>query len=219
MTTQTVGNVILFVGGYIGSGYSNAVDIYNVTSNTWTNTTLSQARYNYLQTIQFDNRVLFFDRRQSWTIDYLIVVDVFDSLNGMWNSKNITLPRAAVAWTKLRDIVAFGGGWDGFTSSSVVDIYNATSNTWFTTNLSQPRHSLASTSTTSKIYFGGGVLSNIVDIFDFNSSSSQFPSIVPQSQQIPTSSYSTSTTVQTPSSSLNNSTGKIKFNLENYFEI
>jgi hypothetical protein len=156
--------------------------------------------------------VLFFD--SNW--NYLDIIDIFDSLSGMWSSKNLTQSRTAFAWTTMRDIVAFGGGYDGSNPSSVVDLYNSTSNTWLTTNLSQPRYWLASTSPTNKIFFGGGAVFDIVDIFDFNSSS-QIPSTIPQSQQIPSSPTSTipfipsSNNLTATSYSLNNSTGKMKF--------
>ncbi len=42
----SVGNLALFAGGEgPDSSYSNVVDIFNASSNTWSSTTLSQARY------------------------------------------------------------------------------------------------------------------------------------------------------------------------------
>jgi hypothetical protein len=79
-----------------------------------------------------------------------------------------------LASSSIGEIVAFGGGWEGSSPSSVVDVYNITSNSWFTLNLSQPRYELASTSSQNKIFFGGGLnsssggYSNVVDSFDIS---------------------------------------------------
>jgi hypothetical protein len=43
LAATSVGNLVLFGGGFNSKGPSNVVDVFDVTSNTWTNTTLSQA--------------------------------------------------------------------------------------------------------------------------------------------------------------------------------
>jgi hypothetical protein len=187
MITSTIGNVVLFVGGYAYSGgsyqYYNNVDIYNATSNTWNTATLSQARY-------------------------------------------------YIATSSIGEIIAFGGGWDGSSLSSVVDVYNITSNSWFTLNLSQPRHQITSLSFENKILFAGGYGSNAVDIFDFDpallpplQSPLQPPLSVPTSSNTPTNVLSSNTSISTntstiqPLSEQNNSTGKLLISSNCSFEL
>jgi hypothetical protein len=45
LAATSVGNLVLFGGGYSSIGSSNVIDVFDVTSNTWTNTTLSRPRY------------------------------------------------------------------------------------------------------------------------------------------------------------------------------
>jgi hypothetical protein len=58
LAATSVGNLVLFGGGY-NSSYFKVVDVFNVTSNTWTTATLSQARY-YLTATSVDNRYALF---------------------------------------------------------------------------------------------------------------------------------------------------------------
>jgi hypothetical protein len=55
LAATSVGNLVLFGGGYNGSSHSNVVDVFNVTSNTWTTATLSKARSGLVAT-SVDNR-------------------------------------------------------------------------------------------------------------------------------------------------------------------
>jgi hypothetical protein len=44
LAATSVGNLVLFGGGFNSNGTSNVVDVFDVTNNRWTTTTLSQAR-------------------------------------------------------------------------------------------------------------------------------------------------------------------------------
>jgi hypothetical protein len=199
------------------------VDVFDSWSGMWNTSTLSQPRA-YLAITSLGNLAFFgggYTGKQASNF-----IDIFNSTSQTWSTSTLSQARYGLAASSIGEIVAFGGGWNGSTSSSVVDMFDVTSNTWFTVTLSQPHYFLPSTSSTNKIFFGGGILSHIVDIFDFNSSS-QSPSTIPQSQQIPspsstttqftpTSNYSTTTMgpIETLSNLLNDTTGKMKFNHE-----
>jgi hypothetical protein len=89
--------------------------------------------------------------------DYSNVVDIFDSLSGMWNTTTLSQPREYLASTSLRNLAFFGGGLTTeYQLSNVVDIFNSTSQTWSNTTLSQARSELAASSIGEIVAFGGG---------------------------------------------------------------
>jgi hypothetical protein len=120
--------------------------VFDVTSNTWTTATLSQARAN-LATTSVDNRYALF--AGGWMKESNGVfnnVDIFDSFSGMWNTTTLSQARYYLTSTSLGNLAFFGGGYDGNQASNVVDIFNSTSQTWNTTTLSQARYLLTSSS-------------------------------------------------------------------------
>jgi hypothetical protein len=181
LAATSVGNLVLFGGGYNSTGYSNVVDVFDVTSNTWTNATLSEAR-RWLASTSVDNRYALFAGGQkpkgSNKNQPSNVVDIFDSLNGMWNTTTLSQARSHLAATSLGNLAFFGGGH--FTKgsnenqpSNVVDIFNSTSQTWSTSTLSQARDQLASSSIGEIVAFGGGwngsSASSVVDVLNVTS--------------------------------------------------
>jgi hypothetical protein len=107
------------------------------------------------------------------------VVDIFDSLSGMWNTTTLSQARGDLAATSLGNLAFFGGGDDGNltdigkTIFNIVDIFNSTSQTWSTTTLSQARTLLASSSIGEIVAFGGGrdgsTESSVVDMLNVTS--------------------------------------------------
>jgi len=184
------------------------VDIYNVTSNTWSSATLSQKRSD-LTAATVSTRVLFFDSGVYYSNQYMSSIDVFDSTNGVWYTRTLSESLLGFAWTTMRDVIVFGGGWDGSEPSSAVYIYNDTMDMWLTATLSQARFLLVAISSTNKILFGGGAVSNVVDIFDFNPSLPTPSLIIPQTPPMFTSPSLTAVFIPTSNYSLNNSTGRI----------
>jgi hypothetical protein len=155
--------------------------VFNVTSNTWTTATLSEARSDLAAT-SVDNRYALFGGGKNgtgpsdvgdifvllsgmWNTTRLSgggltagnqpskVVDIFNSTSQTWITSTLSEARYYLATSSIGEIVAFGGGWNGSTYYSVVDMLNVTSNTWFTVTLSQPRHGLASTSSTNEFFW------------------------------------------------------------------
>jgi hypothetical protein len=84
LAATSVGNLVLFGSGYSPSDPSNVVDVFNVTSNTWKNATLSQVR-SYLAATSVDNRYALFGGGSASN-----AVDIFDLLSGMWNTTTLS---------------------------------------------------------------------------------------------------------------------------------
>jgi predicted Ser/Thr protein kinase len=173
LAATSVGNLILFGGGYDpnGSKESKVVDIYNVTNNTWTNATLSQARYTLAATSVASRYALFAGGRFGSKSSN--VVDMFDSLSGMWRTSTLSQARDFLAATSLNNLAFFGGGYNE-SESNVVDIFNSTSQTWSTATLSHNRALLAAASIGDIVVFGGGspdgfTASAVVDVYNVTS--------------------------------------------------
>jgi predicted Ser/Thr protein kinase len=172
----SVGNFVLFGGGWSSSGASNVVDIYNVPNNTWTTANLSQAR-EYLAATSVANRYALFagGLLYGW-YSTTNVVDIFDSLSGMWNTATLSQARAAPVAASLGSWALVGGGdigGDNTITYDIVDIFNATTQTWSTATLSQNRTNLAAASIGDIVAFGGGwngsAFSLVVDMYNVTS--------------------------------------------------
>jgi hypothetical protein len=150
--------------------------MYNVTSNTWTNATLSQAR-GWLASTSVANRYALFAGGVVGT-SYFDTVDVYDLYGGIWTSTNFGQALADLASASLGNLAFFGGGDNGTCfpcqTFNLVDIFNATTQTWSTATLSQNRSWLAAASIGDMVAFGGGspdgsTLSSVVDMFNATS--------------------------------------------------
>jgi hypothetical protein len=89
---------------------------------------LSQAR-SLLAATSVDNRYALFGGGYNRS-EPSNVVDIFDSLNGMWNTTTLSQARYYLASTSLGNLAFFGGGQTtGNQPFNVVDIFNSTSQT------------------------------------------------------------------------------------------
>jgi len=173
------GNKLFFAGGYNAGGPSSRVDIYNLTTNTWSTNELSIARHTIVTGVAGD-KILFAGGH--YTNDYATRVDIYDLTTNIWSIAELSEARDEMAVAVIGNKIFFAGG---FTSqfwltgpSSRVDIYDATSNLWTTTTLSEARGSITAVATENKIHFAGGYdgnnsgsPTNKVDIYDANSGS------------------------------------------------
>jgi hypothetical protein len=169
------GELVFFAGGRlsqkptIGGGPSDRVDIYNVTSGSWTTATLSIPRHD-LATTSSQNLVFFGGGEDGPTV--YDRVDIYNTLNGSWSTATLSQPRVGLAATSVGNLVLFGGGYNSTGPSNVVDVFNMTNNKWTTATLSQARGFFAATSVNNRYalfaggYTGSKQYSNVVDIFD-----------------------------------------------------
>jgi len=170
----SVGDVALFGGGWNGTDASTAVahfaavDIFDVTSGTWTTATLSVARW-ALAATSVGDVALFGGGGQNVYGAASAAVDLYNAKSGTWATATLSVARWALAASSVGDVALFAGGWDttgdgdgdsddhdAGHNSTAVDIYHATSGTWTTATLSVPRWFLAATSVGGVALFGGG---------------------------------------------------------------
>jgi hypothetical protein len=100
--------LVFFAGGYNSTEQaSDRVDIYNVTSGSWTTATLSIPR-DYLAATSSQNLVLFGGGYNGTT--FYDRVDIYNTSNGSWSTANLSQPRCCLAATSIGNLVLFGGG-------------------------------------------------------------------------------------------------------------
>jgi hypothetical protein len=164
-------------------GFSSSVDVYDVTSNSWSSTALSEGR-NDMAAAAASNKVLFAGGYRHETLDpdleaiptdFSNEVNIYNLSTNTWTIENLTEARAGMVTAVVANKILFAGGYytdksgggyyaDKFTKE--VDIYDATHDTWSTANLSEDRTGFSSKAVTigSKVIFAGG--SAKVDIYD-----------------------------------------------------
>ena len=129
----------LFAGGSSnehGYVYSNRVDIYDIHTNSWTTTTLSQGRVRPAAISVGDMAYIaggeIYNSASS-------VVDIYNANTNSWSTTSFSQPRTELAATALGDNLYFGGGRIGLTTKNTVDIYNTKTKIWTTSELSLAR--------------------------------------------------------------------------------
>ncbi len=162
------GNKIVFAGG---SGPSAEVDIYDVTTNSWTQWHLSVAR-SALAAAAAGNKIVFAGGYDGDSPSNM--VDIYDVSTGQWATAQLSEARQGLAAAAAGNKILFGGGYGSSGFSNTVDIYDVTSGQWTVSHLSQARYELCAAGAGNKVVFAGGHAVgigsplSIVDIYDVN---------------------------------------------------
>ncbi|HMC84287.1 MAG TPA: kelch repeat-containing protein [Chitinophagaceae bacterium] len=143
------------------------MDIYDVSSTSWTTALLSEAR-NFIVAAAAGNKILFAGGLGS---AYALskTVDIYDVVTNTWTTAQLSEERYLLAAGAAGNKILFAGGTGANNATKTVDIYDVASNTWSTTQLSEARFSLAGGGTGDKVLFAGGLanpgISDVVDIY------------------------------------------------------
>jgi hypothetical protein len=168
----TVGNKAYFAGGISDAqagaptSFSNVLDIYDLSSNTWSATTMPHTRYNFTPAV-VGTKIIFFGGGTS-------TVDVLDTAGNSWESVTISTEATAASRTDYSAAVIgnralFYGGQYGGQPLRNLDIYDAGTNNW--TSSFVPSNVAQGASATLPPYalFGGGdytAYSDDVELYD-----------------------------------------------------
>ncbi len=161
ITAISAGNKIFFAGGASGDGfdffftYSN-VDIYDVSTNTWSLAFLSDSKTD-LAAAAVGNKVIF---AGGYANGWSNKVDIYDISANTWSTTALSESKSGISAVTLHDKVYFAGGrgWgnQAISFSDRIDIYNDVSNSWSTSTLSEPKSDLSGIPIGNKIYWAGG---------------------------------------------------------------
>ena len=176
VTVAAANNKIVFAGGYAAAGLgalpSTRVDIYDITTNTWSTFELSKNNRYDMGVASVGNKILFAGG-SDWHGDSCTSrVDIYDALSNTWSTAELTEARTGIAAASLGNKVFFAGGYraDAGVYSKRIDIYDNASGTWSIDSLSEARYLPSAITAGHRIYFAGGAVSSTVlttiDIFD-----------------------------------------------------
>ena len=133
LSAATVGDKVLFAGGsgYPDGpnwGYFNRVDIYDNSSNSWTTTSLSEARAG-IATTTMGNKIYFAGGYNDFGTSKTI--DVYNAATNSWLASHLQYPRAGMGSIAVNGNIYWAGGGYSFANSWVmnnnVEILNTSS--------------------------------------------------------------------------------------------
>ena len=189
------GDKVFFAGGSVHSASnltaaSSRVDIYNVTTQTWSIAELSQARGEIAAAV-VGNKVFFAGgyMHLSSPGPPSSRVDIFDISTQTWSTAELTEERGAITAVTAQNKIYFAGGdlGGGMGTSNKIDIYDNDTGVWSVSSLNEGKAFFAGIHKNGKIYWAGGATyfdlgggaptSCKVEIRDLNSQDSTFANL------------------------------------------
>lgn len=175
VASVVVGNKVFFAGGvdfdevnYDVYDPVSVVDIYDISTNTWSTANLSEPR-GFCKAVVSGNKIFFAGGlKANNTLSKK--VDIYDLQTNSWSSTQLPGDARAVgAAVTLQNKVYFCGGYKAYenptgfgyvltSSSTTIDIYDPTTGQWTTGNMQTVKGSFAAIGVDDKIYLAGGSL-------------------------------------------------------------
>jgi len=146
-----LGNQAFFIGGKTMGGFSNKMDIYNSTNNSWQVVTMPHAR-GYAGATIIGNKIYIAGGQNS--NGNIHTVDIYEIQTGLWTSIEAPNEHPFSSVASVNDKLIVAGG-DGLNNKSA-DIYNSTTGQWLTVNLSNSRFKMTVATISNKAVFLGG---------------------------------------------------------------
>lgn len=163
LSVASVGDKVIFAGGADmadGTPFvcnaSDAVDIYDVPTGTWTTATLSEARCGMASAVSGDR--VFFAGGYKGNGEVSDRVDIYDASSGTWSQATLSQARAFYGGGTAAGTKVFfaGGQFADETTTALVDVYDTATDTWSTAYVSAPRYGIQATSVGDYALFAGG---------------------------------------------------------------
>lgn len=152
----TVGDKVFFAGGYTTNSSATArMDIYNISTNSWSDRTLSKPGHHVSAVVE--NKI--------WLVaEGSNLIDVYDPVTNNWSIITLSFSITSEATITLNNKVYFTG-------NSVVQVYDISSRSWSSFTLSENKSYVPAGISNNKIVFIGGMTnwdtySNRMEIYD-----------------------------------------------------
>jgi Galactose oxidase, central domain/Kelch motif len=156
-TGITIGDKVIFAGGFEETGYSTRVDIFDTKTNTSTTAELSIPRM-HMAAVAVNDKVYF--AGGVTTNDKLTSrIDIYDVKKNTWTTDELSEARFFVAAEFINNKIFFAGGStdaNRAACSKTVDIFDINSNSWSTAKLAEAGFALSAVSTGTELFFAGG---------------------------------------------------------------
>lgn len=148
---------------------SDAVDIYNSVTKSWSSSKLTLKRF-LLSAASIANVVICAGSQDQNAGLAVAAVDIYSMVTGTWSAAMLIVPGWSRAAASVGNVAVFARGTSfSVVYSSAVDLYNSVSGKWSTTQLSVARRYLAVASSGIVAIFAGGRIadgaSNAVDVY------------------------------------------------------
>ncbi|MEO7483223.1 MAG: hypothetical protein ABIT81_05650 [Ferruginibacter sp.] len=176
-----ISQTLTYTGGT--NSFSRPVHIYNMTTQAWATTELSNPRMHTAITT-LGNKIFFAggSATEGNNIDTTYAtVDIYDAAANTWAISSLNFARNGDAAVTLGNKIFVA-------CNDIVQIYNQATNSWSSAGLSEARWGLSAVDANNKVYFAGGFnnnlqsVSNRVDVYDNTSNAwSQFSLMEPKS--------------------------------------
>ncbi|TMI61308.1 MAG: hypothetical protein E6H07_19800 [Bacteroidetes bacterium] len=133
ISATTIGNKVFFAGGYWIESfatfhYSNKVDIYDLSTNTWSTATLSEGRTS-ISAVAINNKVYFAGGETGlWTIgghQLFDKIDVYDLTTNSWSVSTLDEPKVRMGGFAVNDKIYWAGGENSQGTVCKVEVRNA----------------------------------------------------------------------------------------------
>jgi len=177
-------------GGFWGDDiYTNKVDIYTTSDNSWSIAALSEYR-TAATGVSTGNKIFFaggysFNNGSNYWSN---TVDIYDNVTNAWTTGTLSERRGYLSAVTASNKIYFAGGQknDGqFLPSDRIDEYDILSNSWSTSTLQEARSNMAAIAVGNKIFWAGGAStsgeSGTVEIRDVVTGVTSFNCIIPRS--------------------------------------
>ena len=177
-------------GGFWGDDiYTNQVDIYNTSDNSWSIAGLSESR-TAAAGVSTGNKVFFaggysYNNGSNYWSN---TVDIYDNVANTWITGTLSERRGYPSAVAAGNKIYFAGGQknDGqFIPSDRIDEYDIPGNSWSTSTLQEARSNMAAIAAGNKVFWAGGAStsgeSGTVEIRDVVTGVTSFSCIIPRS--------------------------------------
>jgi hypothetical protein len=181
IATVAAGNKIFFAGGVNDTVAFSRVDIYDMSSQTWSMAELSLPREE-IKAVACGNKV-FFSGGHNPNGGGVSRVDIYDLTTQSWSTAELTYPIADYSGANYFVVATVGNkvlfanpltsyGYPSGMTSVWVDIYDVSNQSWTSAVLSETRYGFNAVTADNKVYFSGGVTndagptSKTIDIYD-----------------------------------------------------
>lgn len=146
---------------------TDAVDIYDDSTGTWSTYTLSAPR-SLLAATTVGTKAIFAGGFGGTGVGMSAVVDIYDDSTGTWSTAVLSEARSMLAATTVGTKALIAGGMNSSYAKTVtVDVYDDSTGTWSVAALSTGHAQLSATSVGSEAIFAGDLYgSSVIDMYD-----------------------------------------------------
>ena len=174
VAVASAGNKILFAGGLLENWqYSSRIDIYDITSNTWSTSELTVPGY-HIKAVACGNKIILAGGEHDYGFPSKFI-DIYDATTNTWSVDSLSQPRFDMTIGAVGNKVFFAGGEMRSLAgdySSTIEIFDLSTRSWTTTNFNVGRIYMTTLAANNKLYFAGGLEAfhddptNRIDIYD-----------------------------------------------------